>query len=92
MPDEAPLPSAVDTAVPLSAEQIASRIEGYPDAGPTFRRAFERDKDDLREMGVPLVVEPIPATDPPLEGYRVRPSEYYLRDPGLDARGANTPG
>ncbi|MCB1003091.1 MAG: WYL domain-containing protein, partial [Acidimicrobiales bacterium] len=47
-------------------------------------RAFERDKDDLREMGVPLRVETVPGTDPPQTGYRIPRDEYYLRDPGLE--------
>ncbi len=35
-------------------------------------------------MGVPIRVEPIPG-QPPLDGYRIERSEYYLPDPGLDA-------
>jgi proteasome accessory factor B len=69
--------------VPLSAEQIASRIDTYPDAGPSFRRAFERDKDDVREMGIPIRVEEIPGSDPPLMGYRIVRREYTGRVPEL---------
>ena len=57
---------------------------GYPDEDNSFKRAFERDKDDLREMGVPLLVETVPGTDPPLLGYRIRKQDYELRDPGLE--------
>lgn len=74
----------LETERPLSAEQIRTQIEGYGEAGATFRRSFERDKDDLREMGIPLSVEPIPGSDPPLDGYRIRKSEYFLPDPGLE--------
>ncbi|MEZ5137854.1 MAG: hypothetical protein R2711_03500 [Acidimicrobiales bacterium] len=35
-------------------------------------------------MGVPLLVETIPGSDPPLLGYRIRPADYELRDPGLE--------
>jgi proteasome accessory factor B len=73
----------LDTAVPLSADQIGARIEGYPEAGPSFRRAFERDKDDLREMGIPIRVEEIPGSDPPLTGYRIVRQEYQGRAPDL---------
>ena len=53
-------------------------------AGVAFRRAFERDKDDLREMGVPLGGEPRSrASIPAVEGYRIPKDRYYLRDPGL---------
>jgi proteasome accessory factor B len=70
---------------PISAEDLRDQVPGYPEAGPTFHRAFERDKDDLRELGVPLVVEPIPGADPPLDGYRIPRDQYYLADPGLEA-------
>lgn len=74
----------LNTSQPLSAEHIQQRVEGYPENQVAFRRAFERDKDDLREMGVPISVETVPEVDPPLDGYRIRPSEYYLSDPGLE--------
>jgi proteasome accessory factor B len=74
----------LDTSRPLSAEELRDKVPGYPDGGPTFHRAFERDKDDLREMGVPLDVEQIPGTDPPRDGYRIPRDRYYLADPGLD--------
>jgi proteasome accessory factor B len=73
----------LDTAVPLSAEQIQQRIESYPDSAVSFRRAFERDKDDLREMGIPLRVEEIPGSDPPLTGYRISRREYSGQVPEL---------
>ncbi len=74
----------LDTSRPLTAEQIRRRVEGYPDSSSAFHRAFERDKDDLRVMGIPLTVERVPATNPPVDGYRIDPAEYYLADPGLD--------
>lgn len=75
----------LETPRAMSAEEIHEKVPGYPeDKGATFRRAFERDKDDLREMGVPLRVETVPGSDPPLTGYRIPRDEYYLRDPGLE--------
>lgn len=68
---------------PVTAAQLQRRVPGYPDGEASFRRAFERDKDDLREMGVPLRLEPVPLSDPPAEGYRIHTKDYYLRDPGL---------
>ncbi len=73
------------TRRPLSAEDLRDRVEGYPPPGAAFHRAFERDKDDLRVMGIPIRVERVPATDPPVDGYRIDPSDYYLPDPGLEA-------
>src|SRR5215212_9055991 len=79
------LAALLETARPLSADEIRERVPGYEaQKDASFHRAFERDKEDLREMGIPLEVEPIPATNPPLDGYRIRQSEYYLKDPKLD--------
>ena len=73
------------TERPLSREELHTRVPGYPEETSSYRRAFERDKNELRQMAVPLSVEPVPGTDPPVEGYRIPPDEYYLRDPGLEA-------
>lgn len=72
------------TERPLTAEQLRERIPGYPEDRDSFKRAFERDKKDLRDMGVPLRIEPVPGAIPPLDGYRIDPDEYYLPDPGLE--------
>jgi len=69
---------------PLTADELHQRLPGYADNEVAFRRAFERDKDVLREMGVPLVLEPIDPMQPGLEGYRIPKEEYYLTDPGLE--------
>ena len=52
------------TSRPLTAEEIRERVPGYPDGLSAFRRTFERDKDDLREMGVPLSIERIEGETP----------------------------
>ncbi|MEE9417258.1 MAG: WYL domain-containing protein [Acidimicrobiales bacterium] len=78
------LAALLHTPVPLTAEQIRARLEGYSEVDASFRRAFERDKDDLRSMGVPIRVEPVAGTDPPLDGYRIDPSEYGGSDPQLE--------
>ena len=72
------------TARPLTAAEIRERVPGYPDTDVAFRRSFERDKDDLRELNVPLELLPVPGTDPPLDGYRISRERYYLPDPGLE--------
>jgi predicted DNA-binding transcriptional regulator YafY len=63
---------------PVSLERIRSAIPGYQQASmASFKRMFERDKSDLREMGVPIQVEQL---DPFGEesGYRIPKEEYYL--------------
>jgi proteasome accessory factor B len=70
---------------PLTADELHVRLPGYADSPVAFRRAFERDKDVLREMGVPLVLEPVdPVSQPGVEGYRIPKDEYYMEDPGLE--------
>lgn len=50
---------------PVSAEEIRREVLGYPDdqSDETFKRQFERDKDDLRSAGFVIL------TDPEHEGY-----------------------
>ncbi len=73
----------LETPRPLSAQEIRERLGVYPTETDAFRRAFERDKDDLRAMGVPLEVQDVPGVIPAVEGYRIPKDRYYLRDPGL---------
>ena len=72
------------TPRPLAASELAERVPGYPADKTAFRRAFERDKEVLRDMGIPLEVAAVPGTDPPVDGYRIAPERYALRDPGLE--------
>lgn len=74
----------LDTERPITAEAIQDQIGSYPRDLASFRRAFERDKDELRSMGIPLRVEKVPGTMPAVDGYRIPRAEYALRDPGLD--------
>jgi len=69
----------------LPASEIASKVAGYADGKAAFRRTFERDKSELREMGIPLTTGTVPGSDPPVEGYRIHPRDYYLDDPDLAA-------
>jgi len=70
---------------PLTAEEIRREIAGYnQDSHEAFRRAFERDKEALRAMGVPLELR---ATDPFAEqpdGYIIPKERYYLPDLDLE--------
>ncbi len=74
----------LDTRVPLTREDIVHDVAGYPEQITAYRRAFERDKETLRGMGVPVTTEPI--GDGTEVGYRVRPDDYYLPDLGLTPR------
>lgn len=71
----------LDTRVPLTRDVIVREVGGYPEQVSAYRRAFERDKEVLRGMGVPITTEPV--GDAGEVGYRVRPDDYYLPDLGL---------
>lgn len=70
---------------PLTAEELRQRVPGYAEDRGAFRRAFERDKEALRDLGIPVVVEAVDeATEPGVVGYRIPKEAYYLQDPGLE--------
>ncbi|HET7322332.1 MAG TPA: WYL domain-containing protein [Longimicrobiaceae bacterium] len=74
--------------LPLSVEEIMERVPAYATGWSTgeekaqasARRMFERDKDELREMGIPLetVRYGINYGAEELEGYRITRSDFYL--------------
>jgi proteasome accessory factor B len=72
------------TRRPLSAEQIRHAVPGY-DAGndEAFQRMFERDKTELREIGIPVEVHKDPWDDEP--GYRIMRQAYELPEITLEA-------
>ena len=68
----------------LTAEQIRDAVPGYPEQDDLFKRMFERDKEDLRELGVPLETGVNhPFDDDP--GYRIRQQAYQLPELRLEA-------
>lgn len=67
---------------PLTADDLRHRVPGYPDDLVAFRRAFERDKETLRDLGVPVTAEH-PAGVGGTDAYRVVKEDYYLTEPGL---------
>lgn len=78
------LAALLHTEIPLRASEIQVQVEGYPQESVAFRRAFERDKEDLRRLGIPIAVERTESFDGSIDGYRVSQSEYYLHDLGLE--------
>ncbi len=62
----------------LTKSEIFRTVEGYEGAAEAMERMFERDKDDLRSLGI--VIE-LGTFDPIFEdeaGYRITPSSYQL--------------
>ena len=69
---------------PLRAEELRERVAGYPDEKASFRRQFERDKEALRELGLPLETLVERRAGEEITVYRVNADEYFVRDPGLE--------
>jgi proteasome accessory factor B len=68
---------------PVSAEEIRFTVAGYDEkSDEAFRRTFERDKDLLRQIGVPLELEATDLFEVEF-GYVIPGEEYRLVDPGL---------
>ncbi len=62
----------------LSKSEIFQRVAGYTGLPETKERMFERDKDDLRTLGITIEVgnhDPLFDDEP---GYRILESEYEL--------------
>ena len=71
------------TGRPVTAEEIRVTVAGYDqESDEAFRRMFERDKDLLRNIGIPLELRPTDAWEVEF-GYVVPRDEYELPDPGL---------
>ncbi|MED5229528.1 MAG: WYL domain-containing protein [Actinomycetota bacterium] len=68
---------------PKTAAELKARVGMYPDDLAAFRRTFDRDKNALRDMGVQLELTMVPGTNPPVEGYFIDKSGYYLDELNL---------
>ena len=68
----------LESSRPVSSAEIRETVPGYgQEKVDAFKRMFERDKQALREMGVPIESEPIDAFEEE-PGYRIPKDKYYL--------------
>src|SRR5512133_448705 len=83
----------LDTRRPLTLDQVAELVPGYDASGESLRRMFERDKEELRGLGVPVERAPIDAWGSE-EGYFIDPEAYGMPELDLapDERAALAPG
>ena len=75
-----------ETNRPLTAREIRRQLEsGTDQSDAAFRRSFERDKEELRALGIELRVEEvITDADVPELGYSVPRSARSVRVPDLE--------
>lgn len=65
----------------LTAERIRDSVAGYEESASdeAFSRMFERDKNELRDLGIPLEVGQVSRYST-VEGYRINRDAYELPD------------
>ncbi len=74
----------LDSERPLTLDEIVELVPGYDAKGESLRRMFERDKDELRQLGVPVELIPRDAWGT-AERYAVDADAYAMPDLKLEA-------
>jgi proteasome accessory factor B len=73
----------LDARRPLTFERIRSLMPAYQQGDvASAKRMFERDKDTLREVGIPVELAPTDAWEVE-QGYRIPKDQYYLPEVGF---------
>jgi proteasome accessory factor B len=63
----------------LTRERIRDSVEGYQGLSDVaFQRMFERDKDDLRDLGIPIETGSNDSYFDDEQGYRILPGDFEL--------------
>ncbi len=70
----------------ITAERIRETVSGYAESpsAEAFSRMFERDKNELRDLGIPLETGRVSSLDP-TEGYKINREAYALAPVELTA-------
>ena len=69
----------------VTKDRIRKVVEGYREQTPeAFEKMFERDKDELREIGIPIEVGSHEALFDDEPGYRIRRGEFELPEISLE--------
>ena len=68
------------TKRPMTKAEIFDQIPGYSGSPESMERMFERDKDELRVLGVAVEVLPIDAYFNDEQGYQIIPRDFFLED------------
>lgn len=70
----------------LTKSQIFSSVDGYEGEPDAKERMFERDKDDLRNLGITIEVGSFDPLFDDEVGYRIRPEKYQLENSSFTTR------
>jgi len=76
----------LSTRRPLTKAQLRAAVPGYQQTASddAFDRMFERDKDELRDLGIPLATRVVEAAYEDEVGYRIDRREYALPEIGFE--------
>lgn len=79
--------SLLSTRRALPKQRIRRMVEAYHlvESDEAFDRMFERDKEELRALGIPLVTEEIGGPFDDEQGYRIDQRDYALPDIAFEA-------
>ena len=66
------------TRRPMSKNEIFSNIPGYSGRPDAMERMFERDKDELREIGIEIQVLPLDSYFDDELGYQIISKDFFL--------------
>jgi len=68
----------LETRRPLSKEEIFANVAGYSGTPEAMERMFERDKDDLRDLNIQILVEPKDKYFDDEVGYRIAKVNFEM--------------
>mgnify|MGYP001221283558 CR=1 FL=1 len=76
----------LSTRRPLTKSQLRTAVPHYQQTASdeAFDRMFERDKDELRDLGIPLATQVVAAAYDDEVGYRIDRREYALPEIGFE--------
>ena len=70
----------------LKKSEILTNVQGYEGTQEAKERMFERDKDDLRSLGIDIEVGDLDIFFEDEPGYRIPQKSYELSVPNLTSR------
>lgn len=69
----------------LTKAEIFRTIEGYEGTDDSMERMFERDKDELRSLGIEIEVSGIDPLFEDEQGYKIKPENFAMDSKGYSA-------
>ena len=67
----------------ITKEEIFRSVEGYDGNNESMDRMFERDKNDLRKLGIEIAVSELDPLFGDEVGYRINQNEFQFQLPSL---------